>query len=114
MGVLVHILDHTKTCENSTLDLDLAPNATIADLQSELQTREGLDSKDYRLCYKKETHKEALDEDEIIADIVQANDGMFLVEVEKLNFWKPNVEIRCENDDLVGNVAVLVGAPKNY
>lgn len=58
----------------------LSPKATVGDLEAEFVKHEKYPKHEFRLIYRKESHDEGLDEDEILEDIVK-EDGKFVFEL---------------------------------
>ena len=81
---IVHIFDGTGTSDDSGIDLMLDPNSTIEELQTELKDEAGLAPNDYRLYYQRNTHKEPLEENEVLSDITK-EDGKFVAEMKPMS-----------------------------
>ena len=99
--------------EKANWSARLSPTATVADLENEFVKREKYPKHEFRLIYRKESHDEGLDENEILEDITK-EDGKFVFELMPYSLSHNKVMITCESDDLVGIVDILKGPTSGF
>merc|ERR1719414_1360051 len=65
------------------------------------------------MLYRKPTHDEALDDDDVLTDIVK-DDGHFVAEISKLGLFDGTIDLSYEDENHIGDVNVLIGSPKDF
>ena len=111
----VYITDDTETVEPTARPLTLSENATVEDMKTALGSAEGFQNPQtrYRIYYRKPTHEEPLDDDDILTDIVK-DDGHFVAEISKLGPMDGLVDLIYDDQSQCGNAIILMGSPKKF
>ena len=99
--------------EKANWTTTLSPKSTIAQLEEVFEEREKYPKNEFRLIYRKETHDEGLDDDEILEDITK-EEGKFVAELLPYSPFRNQVMITCETDDMVGEVDILKGPSDGF
>ena len=94
-------------------NLKLSPNATILDLRNELSKDGEFENPDrLRITYQLEQNQSIGLEDEDLLSEITKQKGEFIAELDGLGtYGMVNFEVK---DELVANVAVLVGSAKRF
>ena len=81
----VFITDDTETVRRTATSLALDDNATVEDMKKALSYAEGFHEERYRILYRKPTHDEALDDDDILSEVVKEDGNSRNYHLRKLS-----------------------------
>ena len=111
----VYITDDTETVEPTARPLTLSEKATVEDMKTALGSAEGFQNPQtrQRIYYRKPTHEDPLDDDDILTDIVK-DDGHFVAEISKLGPMDGLVDLIYDDQSQCGNAIILMGSPKKF
>lgn len=109
----VFITDDTETVRRTATSLTLDDNATVEEMKKALSDAEGFHEERYRILYRKPTHDEALDDDDILTEVVK-EDGNFVAEISKLGPFDGTIDLTYEDQSCIGNASILMGSPKDF
>ena len=109
----VFITDDTETVRRTATSLTLDDNATVEEMKKALSDAEGFHEERYRILYRKPTHDEALDDDDILTEVVK-EDGNFVAEISKLGLFDGTIDLTYEDQSCIGNASILMGSPKDF